>query len=156
VAERSAEELEAEFNAALASADTGPALDALRQIYDRHEAGGVDAIADLLHPDYELHLEALFLDGRVYHGVEGFRQWRREIGEQFDDDRFEPVAVRFADESRWVVLGRLHVRGRASGVEVDEPHAHVFESRDGKVIRQTMYRDPRRALESIGLSDRRD
>jgi ketosteroid isomerase-like protein len=94
----------------------------------------------------------MFLDGRVYRGPEGFREWWREMDELFEWQRFEPVAVRMADENNFAVLGRLKVKGVGSGVELDEPVVHVFEQRDGKIVRQSLYSDASRALASIGLT----
>jgi ketosteroid isomerase-like protein len=146
------EQLEASFQAALADADSGAALSGLRELYERFESGGIDAVATILHPDYELHMEALLLDGRVYKGVEGFKRWRRDIEEAFEYDRFEPLAVRLAGD-KWVVLGRLHTKGKESGVELDVPLAHLYEQRDGKVVRLTMYADAAQALNAAGLRD---
>jgi ketosteroid isomerase-like protein len=153
VAERDIEQLEAKFEAALAAADTGPALEVAREVYDRIADEGPESVVPLLHPEFELHLETLVLDGRVYRGPEGFLEWRREMDELFEGERFDPLAVRMVDDSRYAILGRLILRGRASGVELDVPLVHVFEQRDGKVFRQAIYSDTSEALASIGISE---
>jgi ketosteroid isomerase-like protein len=145
------EALERQFNAAMEEADTGPALDALRRIYDELARGGTESLSGLLHPEFEVHMETIFLDGKIYRGVRGFMNWRREMEELFDEERFQPEGVRFASDDRWVVLGRLHVKGKGSGVELDVPLAHVFEQRDKKVARFTAYSDISAALASVGL-----
>lgn len=148
------EALERQFNAALEEADTGSALDAARRIYAEYRRGGVDAFASALHPDYELHMDTLFfLDGRVYRGVEGFKRWRSEMEELWEEDNFEPQGVRFGTDDRFVVLGRLRVKGRGSGVEIDQPHAHLLERRGGKIVKQTMYSDLGAALRDAGIED---
>jgi ketosteroid isomerase-like protein len=146
------EALERQFNAAMEEADTGPALDALRRIYDELARGEAESLSGLLHPEFEVHMETIFLDGRVYRGVRGFMNWRREMEELFDQERFQPEGVRFASDDRWVVLGRLHVKGKGSGVELDVPLAHVFEQRDKKLARFTAYSDIAAALASVGLA----
>jgi hypothetical protein len=101
--------------------------------------------------DFELHMEALFLDGRVYRGVEGLRQWRREIEELSEYDRFDVRAVRQRDDVL-VLIGRLYIKGRGSGAEVDLPFVHVVKRRVDKVVRLTMYSDVERALAEAGVS----
>jgi ketosteroid isomerase-like protein len=122
----------------------------MREVYRRFDEEGVDAIADTLHPDYQLNMQTLFFDGDVFRGVDGLRRWREDIAQAAEYDIFEPQAVRFGpDGTRYAVLGRLRMKGRASGVEIDHPLVHVFELRDGKVWRLTMYDDPDRALAAI-------
>ena len=71
--------------------------------------------------------------------------------ELFEQERFLPVGIRFAGKDRWVVLGRLHIKGEEGGVELDVPLAHVVEQRDKKVARLTIFSDISEALESVGL-----
>jgi ketosteroid isomerase-like protein len=145
------EALERQFNAAMEEADTGSALDALKRVYDEFARGQGDTLAALLHPDFEIHMETIFLDGKSYKGVRGFNNWRRDMEELFEEQRFQPVGVRFAGDDRYVVLGRFHMKGKESGVELDVPLAHVFEQRDRKVARFTPYTDISEALASVGL-----
>lgn len=150
--EQDIEALERQFNEAMEEADTGSALDAIRRVYDEFNRGGTESVGALLHPKCEVHMESLFLDGKVYRGVRGFINWRREMEELFENERFHPEGIRSAGKERWVVLGRLHVRGEEDGVELDVPLAHLFEQRDRKVARLTVYSDISRALEAAGLS----
>jgi ketosteroid isomerase-like protein len=145
------EALERQFNAAMEEADTGSALDAVRRVYDEFARGESESLTALLHPKFEVHMETVFIDGKAYKGVRGFLNWRREMEELFEEQRFQPEGIRFAGRDRWVVLGRLHIKGRGSGVELDVPLAHVFEQRDRKVARFTAYSDISEALASVGL-----
>jgi ketosteroid isomerase-like protein len=138
------------LQAALREGDHGPALDAMRESYRRFDEEGVDAIAEMFHPDFELHMETMFLDGDVYHGADGFRQWREDIAQAASHDRFDAEAIQAGrTPEQFAVLGRLHVIGRASGVELDVPLIHVYEMRDGKTWRLTMYDDADRALAAL-------
>jgi ketosteroid isomerase-like protein len=145
------EALERQFNAAMEEADTGSSLDAIRRLYGEFDRGGQDSLAALLHPEFEVHMETIFLDGKVYKGVDGFIKWRGEMEELFEEECFQPEGIRFAGRDRWVVLGRLHIKSE-NGVELDVPLAHVFEQRDRKVARVTAYSDISEALASVGLS----
>jgi ketosteroid isomerase-like protein len=144
------ETLERQFNAAMEEADTGSALEAVRRIYDEFDRGG-DGLEALLHPDFQIRMETVFLDDRTYKGVRGYKRWRTDIEELFEKDRFQPEGLRAAADGRWVVLGRLQITRKETGDELDVPLAHVLEQRDRKVASFTVYSDISAALESVGL-----
>jgi ketosteroid isomerase-like protein len=144
------ETLERQFNAAMEEADTGSALDAVRRIYDEFDRGGAGLEA-LLHPDFQIRMETVFLDDKVYRGMRGFKKWRSDIEELFEEDRFQPEGLRAAADGRWVVLGRLQITQKEDGGELDVPLAHVLEQRDRKVASFTVYSDISEALDSVGL-----
>ena len=144
------ETLERQFNAAMEEADTGSALEAVRRIYDEFDRGG-DGLEALLHPDFQIRMETVFLDDRTYKGVRGYKRWRTDIEELFEKDRFQPEGLRAAADGRWVVLGRLQITRKENGDELDVPLAHVLEQRDKKVASFTVYSDISQALESVGL-----
>ena len=144
------ETLERQFNAAMEEADTGSALEAVRRIYDEFDRGG-EGLEALLHPDFQIRMETVFLDDKTYKGMRGYKRWRTDIDELFDADRFQPEGLRSAAEGRWVVLGRLQITEKESGDELDVPLAHVLEQRDKKVASLTAYSEISAALESVGL-----
>ena len=144
------ETLERQFNAAMEEADTGTALDAVRRIYDEFGRGGAGLEA-LLHPDFQIRMETVFIDGKTYKGVRGFSNWRSDMEELFESDNFKPEGLRAAADGRWVVLGRLQITEKESGDELDVPLAHVLEQRDRKVASLTAYTEPSAALESVDL-----
>jgi ketosteroid isomerase-like protein len=144
------ETLERQFNAAMEEADTGAALDAVRRIYDEFDRRG-ETLAALLHPDFQIRTEAVFLDAKVYKGMRGFNKWRDDMEEIFEEERFQPEGLRSAADGSWVVLGRLQITQKESGDELDVPLAHVLEQRDRKVASFTVYSDISEALHSVGL-----
>ena len=146
------EALERQFNVAMEEADRGSALEALRRVYDEFDRGEGETLAALLHPDFEIRMQTIFLDGKTYKGLRGFGNWRKDMQKLFEEHRFQPVGVRFAGNDRYVVLGRFHIKEKESGVELDVPLAHVFEQRDRKVARFTPYTDIAEALASVGLA----
>ena len=145
------EALERQFNAAMEEADTGSSLEAIQRLYDEFDSGDAEAIGAILHPEFQAQVKAIFLEGKSYKGVRGFLNWRSDMEELFEQERFLPVGIRFAGKDRWVVLGRLHIAGEEGGVELDVPLAHVVEQRDKKVARLTVYSDISESLESVGL-----
>jgi ketosteroid isomerase-like protein len=144
------ETLERQFNAAMEEADTGSALEAVRRIYDEFDRGG-EGLEALLHPDFQIRMETVFLDEKTYKGLRGYKRWRMDIEGLFEQDRFQPEGLRAARDGRWVVLGRLQITQKESGDELDVPLAHVLEQRDRKVASFTVYSDISAALESVGL-----
>jgi ketosteroid isomerase-like protein len=144
------ETLERQFNVAMEEADTGPALDAVRRIYDEIDRGG-EGLEALLHPDFQIRMETVFIDDKTYKGLRGYRRWRSDIEELFERDRFQPEGLRAARDGRWVVLGRLQITQKEDGGELDVPLAHVLEQRDKKVASFTVYSDISAALHSAGL-----
>jgi ketosteroid isomerase-like protein len=144
------ETLERQFNVAMEEADTGPALEAVRRIYDEFDRGG-EGLEALLHPDFQLRMETVFLDDKTYRGLRGYKRWRADVEELFEADRFQPEGLRAARDGRWVVLGRLQITQKEDAGELDVPLAHVLEQRDRKVAGVTVYSDISVALESVGL-----
>jgi ketosteroid isomerase-like protein len=144
------ETLERQFNAAMEEADTGSALEAVRRIYDEFDRGG-EGLEALVHPDFQIRMETVFLDDKTYKGLRGYKRWRTDIEELFQRDRFQPEGLRAARDGRWVVLGRLQITQKESGDELDVPLAHVLEQRDKKVASFTVYSDISAALDSVGL-----
>jgi ketosteroid isomerase-like protein len=144
------ETLERQFNAAMEEADTGSALEAVRRIYDEFDRGspGLEA---LLHPDFQLRMETVFIGGKVYKGMRGYQRWRGEMEDLFESDSFRPEGLRSVADGRWVVLGRLQITEKESGDELDVPLAHVLEQRDRKVAGVTVYSEISAALEAVGL-----
>jgi len=144
------ETLERQFNAAMEEADTGAALDAVRRIYDEFDRGGT-ALEALLHPDFQLRMETVFLDGKTYKGMRGFQRYRDEMDDLFEADSFQPEGLRSVADGRWVVLGRLQITQKENGGDLDVPLAHVLEQRDRKVANVTVFSEISAALESVGL-----
>ena len=52
-----------------------------------------------------------------------------------------------------LLVGRIHFRGRGSGVESALPAGWMLKFRDGKVLRFRAFRDPAQALEAVGLAE---
>jgi hypothetical protein len=52
-----------------------------------------------------------------------------------------------------LLVGRIHYRGKASGVETAAPAGWMFKFRDGKVLCFRAFREPEQVLEAAGLSE---
>ncbi len=148
------EALERQFNAAMEEAETGSSLEAIRRLYAELYSGEADAVSAITHKELQVEVKALFLDGKSYRGARGFLNWRRDMAELFEEERFQPVGIRFAGRDRWIVLGRLHVKREGeNGADLDVPLAHAVEQRDRKLAKITVYSDISEAMQSFGLPE---
>jgi ketosteroid isomerase-like protein len=50
-----------------------------------------------------------------------------------------------------ILVGRLHYRGRSSGVETETSAGWMLKFRSGKVVCFRAFREPERVLEALGL-----
>lgn len=87
----------------------------------------------------------------TYRGEGRLREFLADNAENFD--MFEPRYDDVRDLGDWVLaLGKIRIRGKGGGVEMDVSSALVLTFRDGKVIRLKDYGDRKKALEAVGLS----
>jgi ketosteroid isomerase-like protein len=112
-----------------------------------------DALLDMVHPDYELHSRLVAVEGNVYKGPEGFREYFRDLEGGFRDFRWEADEIIGEPPGNVVVVFRFRGRGRESGVPVGGLAAQLWIFRDGKVWRNTVYRTKSEALEAAGRSE---
>ncbi len=63
---------------------------------------------------------------------------------------YETIPEQFRRVGRRIlVTGRLHARGKQSGVELDRPAAWIMEVRDGKIAFWRTYTDPAEAARDL-------
>ena len=108
---------------------------------------------ETIDPDVEIVSQLSSVSGEPYRGHDGVRQWHSDIYEQFTEWRIDIDEIRVLDEDRYLAPGRLHLRGRGSGVEFDQPLVWLFEQRDGKLLRMSVYLNAADALEAAGLRE---
>jgi uncharacterized protein len=93
------------------------------------------------------------VEGKVYRGYEGLRQWWREFREPWESVSGELEELIDAGD-QVVSVGSSHARGRASGVAVDLEHsATVWTVRQGKIVRVRLFATRAEALEAAGLRE---
>ncbi len=104
----------------------------IRGAYERWNAGERGALADDITDDFVLDST---LTGQTFHGRQGFAEWMDEIDSNFDAWQLHLGELRRVAPDRYVALGSVHLRGRGSGVEFDQPVGWVFEFEGEKVAR---------------------
>ena len=130
-------------------AEDGGRVALARRIFDGLSRGDADELVALADPEVEWHsLFNLGPDG-VFSGHEGTREYMRELGDSWEAVRAEiDGAIEAGDVA--VLVGRIHYRGRGSGVESEAPTCWMLKFRAGKILRFHAFRDPAAALEAVG------
>ena len=123
------------------------------QVLDALSRGDFDRLIAMTDPDVEWHSFFAELGEKgVYRGVEGMRRYGNDLADAWEvvrtdiDDGIEVGSVA-------VLVGRIHYRGKMSGIEDKTPAGWMLKFRDGKVVRFRAFREPEQALEAAGLSE---
>jgi ketosteroid isomerase-like protein len=69
-----------------------------------------------------------------YRGHAGYWEWVKTMEESFETWRLEPEHFEELGDAV-LVLGSMHLRGRASGVELDQETGWIVDVRDGVMLR---------------------
>jgi ketosteroid isomerase-like protein len=122
---------------------------------DAYNRRDIAALLEELHPDVEWSAALTVLLGgeeTVYRGHEGVRELLRETDDVLDEINVEYSEIRDLGD-RVVAIGRIRIRGKASGATTESAVGVVSDLLDGKAVRVRTYLDPREALEAAGLSE---
>jgi ketosteroid isomerase-like protein len=114
-------------------------------------SGDLDAALAVCHPEIEF-LSVLAVDGRAYVGHEGIRQYFNDIVSAWNEWAVEVHWVDLAPDGRVVIEMTMHARGRESGAPLQEFAAHIWTLKDGKLLRNEPFREPKEALRAAGLT----
>ena len=128
-------------------------IEVVRSIIDSINAGDLDRADEAIHEDFEADWSNSIgpHGGGVYRGREQAREMFESFLEAWEELRWEPQEMIEVDEARVVVVNRVRMRGRGSGVEVDATGAQLWTITGGKVRSLTIYQSKADALEAVGL-----
>jgi ketosteroid isomerase-like protein len=122
-----------------------------RQVFDGITRRDVSRLIALTDPEVEWRSFFAVGEEGMYRGHERMRQYVNDLSEAFEYLR--PELADMLDAGDIVVgVGRIHYRGRESGVEMESSAGWMFKFRDGMVVSFRAFREPEQALESVGLS----
>jgi ketosteroid isomerase-like protein len=121
----------------------------IRREFVRWNAGEREIDQQVVHTDVVVHSA---MTSATYRGYDGMRRWMAEIDDQFEDWHSSIDEFREASEERLLALGTIHIRGRASGVEFDQPMAWLLTFAGEQVTELRVIPDHARALEAAGLA----
>jgi ketosteroid isomerase-like protein len=111
------------------------------EAFNRRDA---EAIVGMCHADSEWLPFRAQVEGGVYCGHEGIRQFVVDMEEDWSEFQVEPVEVIDLGE-RVLLIGRVHALARGSGVTVENVAGFLMDFRDGKIARLVSYSDPEEA-----------
>ena len=119
-------------------------IELVRRGYEAMRRRDVDELLGYCDPDIEFVSLVGEVEGEVYRGAEGVRQFFRDllgVWEVWDvrPERFESA------RDAVLVTGSSGLRGKGSGLEMTVDWGQVFRLRDGKVLWTRIYADPAQA-----------
>ena len=122
------------------------------QVFDAVGRRDLSRVIELTDPEVEWQSFFALGIGGVYCGHDGMRQYVSDLNDAWEilqpevDDRLEVGEV-------VVLVGRIHYRGKGSGVETDAPTGWALKFREGRLVRFRAFREPEQALENLGPSE---
>jgi ketosteroid isomerase-like protein len=123
------------------------------RVVEFSNVGDVEPTLDLLDPEIEVHTPFSSVAGEPYRGISGYRQWRADIADQFETWETSINEIHTLSDDLLLGVGSVHVRGRGSGIEFDQPAAGLVDFREGRVLRVRIYLSQAEALKAVGLSE---
>ena len=109
-------------------------VEVVRSAFEAYQRRDVPDLVELLHPDVEVHPALVGgLEGTVYRGREGYKQFVEDVDAAWSDFRIEVHEIRDLGDTV-VVLGHTWGEGR-EGIVVDAPGGWVLGMRDGQIHR---------------------
>ena len=128
-------------------------VERVRAAIDAYNREGPESFFELLDSEVEWVTDRNDLGLSTFRGLDGVRKSFEELSEALADLQIEVNELRDAGD-RVVVLGHLHGRFRATGIEGQLPCGLVLTvGPHGKLVRYESYLDPRKALDAAGLSE---
>ena len=127
-------------------------VELVRRVFQTPTVNDTDEpeLRSIFHPDVEFVPQRSGTEG-AYRGIAGIQQFRTDTEQVFE--RFEVHYDLLDLGERILVWGKVDVRARESGIEVDVPMGGVFEFRDGKIVRWEDFGSKEKALKAVGLEE---
>jgi ketosteroid isomerase-like protein len=127
-------------------------VEIVRRSFEAFNARDVDGLVRLSAEDCEWLPFRAQLEGIVYRGHEGVRQFVSDMDFDWEAFRIEPLEFHERQE-RVVVIGRVSALGQGSGVAIDSIAGFVVELHQGRITRLTSHSDPEAAVEAVRRSE---
>ena len=129
-------------------------VELVRRAVDAVNRRDLATLDSLWSEEGEFHSRLAATEGRVFRGRQGIRDYLAWLGEAFDEFRSEVEEIIDAGEDRVVALLVASVRGRGSGVPLDDQRfAIVFTFQGKRIAGADSYLSRAEALEAAGLEE---
>jgi ketosteroid isomerase-like protein len=110
-------------------------VDVVRAAFGAFNRRALDEGSRYLAPDVEWRVPESVLNPSVVHGFDELRGLLEAEFEAFSEVRREPLELEQDDEGRVVGTISSHVRGRASGIELEYDASYAFTVCAGRIAR---------------------
>jgi ketosteroid isomerase-like protein len=122
----------------------------IRALFDRFNAGDMEGLAALCHPDIEV-IDAPDLPGtRTYRGRAELAAELENLREMFQDPQATIDEIRVG-EDRALALFHVVGHGQGGGVPINPEIAYVFSLEDGEITRIRIFLDHATGLAEANL-----
>lgn len=125
----------------------------IRRALSAWNARDQDALEACFSP--EVRIDSAFAraegDGG-YRGLEGVREWYRNIVETMDFVMEPRQFLAYRGVVIALVVAQAH--GQESGVELNHEYGILYELREGRIVRMQAYLDPADGIEAMGRATR--
>ncbi|MEK6252221.1 MAG: nuclear transport factor 2 family protein [Actinomycetota bacterium] len=130
-------------------------VEIVRRVLDGVSRSDRASVEPLLHPDVEWRtVLGPLLGVETVSGHEAvLRLGFEEIPDAFEDYHAEVEEMMDLGEAGVLVVARYVVRGKKSGIEIDEQISSVHLLRDGMIVSVRDYPSRQEALEAAGLRE---
>jgi ketosteroid isomerase-like protein len=127
-------------------------LERFRRGVEAVNRGDVEAAIDLIDPEVSWEPLRTGISG-VYRGHAGIRRFFADSAEIYESMLIDYTDVRDLGDGRILAIGKLHVRGRGSGIEINVSSAGIATYRDGLLVQWKDFADAAAARRAAGLPD---
>jgi ketosteroid isomerase-like protein len=110
----------------------------------------VDAALAVCHPEIEF-LSVLAVDGNAYVGHEGVRRYFDDISSAWEEWRVDVHGTALVPDGRVIIEMTMYARGKGSGAPLDEFAGHIWTLKDGRLLRNEVFRNREEAERAAGL-----
>jgi ketosteroid isomerase-like protein len=114
-------------------------IEVTQRATEAFNAGDLDFLAQAVTSDFVWRPAIGTLESREYRGIDAMRHYWRDLGESFDETRFETAECRTVAADTVVILGRLHATGHSSGAAVSGERGIVARFRGERIASMTSY-----------------
>jgi ketosteroid isomerase-like protein len=126
-------------------------VELVRRAIAAFNAREVETLVSLCDPECDFLPFRAQLEGLIYRGHEGMRQFMRDIEEDWETYRIDASEFRERGD-RVAALGQVTAQGRGTGMHIESTAGFVFEVRDGLAMSIVSHSDASAALAELGLT----
>jgi ketosteroid isomerase-like protein len=121
----------------------------VREAFDAVNRGDAEWLIEHSAADVEIRGRGVAGEPVRYTGAAGIREYFHDMAESWQSMELVPEEIREVGD-RVLAIANRRLRGRGSGIDVEDKVGVVYELRDGFAIRISGYRDVAEALAYLG------